>query len=128
MSDDKKVLLLLTLLTKLTSEKKLQWNATPPPSSITDGSDDVVSLHFETTYKNQTISLYERRHQVYTDEDQFYWTGTIVVAFLDGSRRNLWEYSEPSAAIVNLFELVRRSAAKVDDLIDDLLSDSATES
>jgi hypothetical protein len=116
------------MLTKLTSEKKLTWEVTSPPSGIVAGTDDVVPLYFETRYKNQRIALFERRYQNYSvDHDQLYWSERVTLAFLDEARRNVWEHAEPSATLLNLFELVRRSVANVDSLIDDLLSSGEDE-
>jgi hypothetical protein len=127
-TEDRKILTLLTMLTKLTSEKKLTWEATTPHPGIVAGTDHVVPLYFETSYKNQRIALFERRYQGYSGEhDHLYWTEQVTLAFLDGARRNIWEYTEPSASLFNLFELVRRSVANVDSLIDDLLSSGESE-
>jgi hypothetical protein len=95
---------------------------------VVAGTDHVVPLYFETSYKNQRIAIFERRYQGYSGEhDHLYWTEQVTLAFLDGAQRNIWEHSEPSASLHNLFELVRRSVANVDSLIDDLLSSDENE-
>ena len=127
--ENRKVLALISMLTKLTSEGKLRWEVTSPPANIVSGTDDVVALYFETKYKNQRIALFERRYQQYSGEhDQLYWTDRITLSFLDEVHRNLWEHAEPSAPLMNLFESVRRSVANVDGLIDDLLSSDKEDS
>jgi hypothetical protein len=121
--DEHKLVALISVLTKATSEGSLVWELGNPPSSLVDGTDDIFPLYFEATYKNQRIALYEKRFQVFNvDEDRLFWTERKVLALLDRTHRSLWEYAEQSTALLNLFTIVRRSTAQIDKIIDQLLS------
>jgi hypothetical protein len=120
-AEDNKLIAFVSLLTRLTSERKITWRTATPPRGIVEGTDDVIPLYFETVFRDQRISIYQRRAPIYSgDHDRFFWTGDIVISFLDELGRNVWEHSGGSG-LFNLFEAVRRSVSNVEGLLDELL-------
>jgi hypothetical protein len=123
MTGESKVLQLILRLTRATVEKEIEWKTSAAPRSLTAGTDDIVPLYIETAYKGQRIALIERRYQRYDEErDSFYWVGDSSIAILDAEGRIVWESKENASSLDNLFQVARESAAKLDRILDLLLS------
>lgn len=124
MTSDSKIVSLIVKLNKLTSTGKLKWRAIDPPSSIVRGTDDHIPLFMITDFKGQTFAMYQHRYQNYDgDRDSFYWAQRVVFAILGAGQSVLWENSQFSPALTDLFETARRKVANIDGLLDSLLSD-----
>lgn len=110
-------------LTRATVEGDLDWEIKPPPNILSEGTDDVIPAYYETTLKGQTIGLFQRRYREPSEEyEGFSWNQSIVLVFLDSTRRVIWEYSESLSALYNLFKVVRESCADVEGILDELLA------
>lgn len=124
MPSESKIIRLLSELTKITSKGELAWTARDAPESLTDATNDVYPLYFQSEYKNQTIGLAQRRFQGYDgDRDRFYWNEEIVLLFLDWRGRVVWEERTQSAALYTLFESVREKVADIDGILNNLLGE-----
>lgn len=122
MPSDQKVLQLISELTRRTIDESLSWRVTDAPDSLVDGTDHKVPLFFTSKLKEQRVGLGQLRYLNYSGElDRFMWNEKILMIFLDTQSRVIWEHSEYSSALLNLFEVVRESVANIDGLIDGLL-------
>jgi hypothetical protein len=123
MASESKVARLILQLTKLTVDKGIEWKVCDPPRALIQGTDDVVSLYLETEYKGQFLALYHRRYRAYDgDNDVTYWADEVHVAILDAEERIVWEHTDGSSALTNLFTVARESAANIDGILDSLLN------
>lgn len=124
MIPEDKVTSLIVKLNKLTSLGQIQWEIMDVPRSILRGTDDHIPMFMVTNYKGQQFALYQHRYQSYDGErDRFFWNETLVLAILDPEDRLLWETHGYSAALLDLFETVRKKVANIEELLDDLLAD-----
>jgi hypothetical protein len=115
---------LIIKLNRLTAAGAITWHVTDPPRELARGTDDFIPLFIESVYKSQRFGLYQVRYRSFDGErETFFWTERIVLSLLDDSSRSLWEVSEYSPLLVDLFDSVRRKVANVDGVLDDLLSD-----
>lgn len=118
-----KIIKLITLLTELTQESKIEWHVDDPPQLLTRGTDFIIPIYYVTTYKNKEFAIYKRRYQNFFPEyEKFYWTEEIVLALMDDDTV-IWDYSESSPALYNLFEAVREQVAGIDDIVDNLIDE-----
>lgn len=125
MPSDLNVVRLMSQLTKLTAKGELVWGVAHPPHSMTDGTNDVFPIYFQTEYKGQRIGITQRRYQVYDgDRDRFFWDEQILLLFLDNMDRVVWTNPSHSAALLTLWETVRDRVADIDGILKNLLSDS----
>ena len=123
MKASSKIIKLITLLTELTQENKVKWHVSDPPNSLTKGTDFVIPIYCDTIYKNKEFAIYKRRYQdFFPDYEKFYWTEKIVLALMNGNTV-IWDYSESSPALYNLFEAVREQVAGLDDIVDSLIDE-----
>jgi len=118
-----KIIKLITLLTELTQESKIEWHVDDPPQLLTKGTDFIIPIYYITIYKNKKFAIYKRRYQnFFPDYEKFYWIEDIVLALMDDDIV-IWDYSESSAALYNLFEAVRDQVARIDDIVDNLIDE-----
>ncbi|MFO1431347.1 MAG: hypothetical protein U1F76_14595 [Candidatus Competibacteraceae bacterium] len=123
MSSESKVKRLILELTRATVEGKLDWEIKPSPDILSAGTNDVIPTYYETTFKGQTIGLFQRRYLTPSVEyNGFLWNESTVLVFLDSTRKVIWEYSEFQSALYNLFQVVRDSCADVEEILDKLLA------
>lgn len=121
---DEKITALLVKLNRLTSLDKIQWKIEEPPRQILRGTDDYIPIFLQAVYKNQIFALYQQRFESYDGErDRFYWNESEVLAILDVDGRVLWQTTQQSSALLDLFETARRKVANIDGMLDDLLSE-----
>lgn len=124
MNSEEKITALIIKLNKLTSLGQLDWHVEDAPRSILRGTDDYVPLYMSARYKGQRFGLYQHRYQSYDGEhDKFYWSESVVLVILDPEDRVLWESSQSSSALYDLFDTVRKEVSNIDGILDDLLSD-----
>ena len=128
MASELKIIRVMSQLTKLTAKGELKWSTAYPPESLTHGTNDVYPIYFQTSYKDQTIGLAQRRYPIYDgDRDRFMWDEKIVLLFLDNIGRVVWENTQQTSAMFTLFETVREKVADVDGILGKLLSDDDEE-
>jgi hypothetical protein len=121
---DDKITNIIITLNKLTSLDKITWEVSTPPATISSGTNSVIPLFISCAYKNRTFALYQLRYKTTRyDTDELYWTEDVVFAIMDSEERVLWEQTQYSPALNDLFETVRRKVSKIDSVLDDLLSD-----
>lgn len=123
MSTEVKVTQLIVQLNRETAAGKIQWKATQPPASLVQGTEDVVHYFFEGEYKGKLIGIYERRYKSFFDEHDFYWNNEIVLAILNNrhQRKIIWEFSERTPALIDLYSTIREQCSGINELLDDLL-------
>lgn len=121
--DSKNITNLLLKLNRLTVDGELKWECSGSPSSISVYRDVYIPRYFQAKYKEQIIAVYEERYQDYAPElDQVYHSGRICLAFLNHNNQLIWEYSENSRALGDLFDSIIEKSAGIDDIINNLLS------
>lgn len=126
MTIESKATQLIVSLTKETSKGMIKWDIKPVPNGLDHGTDDLFPLYFQANYKGQRIGIAQRRRRTFNiDYERFFWEEAIVLVLIDASGRILWEFSEGSSALWNLFELVRQKATNIDGILDDLLNPHA---
>lgn len=119
-----KIIGLISQLTKATVKGTVKWHTETLPDLLARGTNDEYPLYFETVYRDQTIGIALRRFQQYDgDRDRFFWNEKIVLMFIDGQGRVLWETDLQSSGLQSLFEVVREDVADVDGILSHLLSD-----
>lgn len=115
---------LVSKITWDTIDGTVNWNIADPPSTLTQGSGDIIPIYLQCIYKQkQKIGLFERRYRQYTDEDTYYWSSMIVLVLLDLSNRVIYESEGPDTSLLNLFNVAKDSASGLSDVIQDLLKD-----
>lgn len=121
---DERMTALLVKLNKLTSMDKLVWHPATPPAAITRGTDQHVSAFMTATYRDARFGIFQQRYQSYDGQrERFYWSERVVLTILDAQGNVLWELSNNSPALVDLFDKVRSKVAGVDRILDELLSE-----
>ncbi|MCP1474066.1 hypothetical protein ABIA54_001847 [Pseudomonas sp. EB276 TE3739] len=100
-----------------TSRRSIRWAVSDVPLTIKQGTNNYFPLFVETRFKGKRIALYEVKYRHYTDEEEFYWSYTNVIAILDENDRVLWEYDGVEKEMRELFADVRRSITDVDTLL-----------
>ncbi len=122
-SDDKTTALLVKL-NKLTSMDKLVWHPATPPAAITRGTDQHILAFMTATYRDTRFGIFQQRYQSYGgDHERFYWSERVVLTILDAQGNVLWELANNSPALFDLFDTVRRKVARVDKILEALLSE-----
>lgn len=122
MSEKDKFVRLVTYLNQLTQENALKWQSVYNPERLNLGRDKNVGSVFSASYKGKHLRIYEEQYKYWTDEDTFVWSSRVVLAFVDASGNNEWEF--PSVAgLYDLLESVRYQSADVDKFIDDVFSE-----
>lgn len=124
MPSENEIVKLLSQLTKLTVKGDLYWRRRDPPDFFTDGTNDKYPEYFQTDFRDQLIGVGLKRFQLYDgDRDRLYWGERMILVFVDGFGRVLWEYDEQSSALVNLYQKVRETVADVSGILKNLLAD-----
>lgn len=121
MDTQAKTIQLITKLIRETSENQITWNTRTPPKALIAATEDQVHTFFQTYYKNKTVSIFERKSKYFFDENEFYWTSSIVFAVFDLEENLLWEFSENTPVLIDLFNTVRAQITDIDSLLNDLL-------
>ncbi|MEN6647601.1 hypothetical protein [Stenotrophomonas hibiscicola] len=114
---------LIEKVTWETVQGKLKWRFSSAPSQLTDGKDDKIEVYLQTKFKGQPLALFERRYKYYADIDEWSWTFRRVFAILDGAGRVIYESSDSSLEINNLYDLAFNNAGDVENVMNMLLSD-----
>lgn len=109
--------LLITRVLRETLKQQLVWRIKSPPSALTDTTESVIPLYFETQFKGERIGLYESRFKHYTDYDEYHWSGTIGFCIIKTPALVVWQVEENSPALSNLFALVREQVSGIQDLL-----------
>lgn len=121
MNVDNKTEQLIVLLTRETYAGQVEWLNTQPPIGLTKGTEDFYPLYLQTSYKGKDIGLYQRRFKSFHDEFEFYWCEDVGMCVVGDYEAVVWEYSERSSALINLFEAAREQASGINGILDDLL-------
>ncbi len=112
---------LLVEFQKLTSQGMLKWSLVQPPSGLVNNSNDFIPNCYSTEYESKTFIVYSRRYQEYSpDFDQMYFDERVEIAMIDFAGRILWEYSERTPALHDLYGIVKRQYSGIDDIFNRL--------
>lgn len=95
---------------------RMNWRLRDAPRSIFVGTEDLIGLYFEGTFKGTRFAIYELRFKHFTDEEVFYWNSTVELAIVDDDKV-LWTQNN-YREINELYDDVRRKASGVDRLLD----------
>lgn len=124
MSYTDKTTALLVKLNRLTSEGKITWSLRDPPRVLLRGTDDVIPLFLEATYKGERFAIYQQRYQLFDGEhERHYWSERVVCVLLDSEDRILYEIADRSSALYDLLESARRQVSNIDGILDGLLAE-----
>lgn len=121
MNTDSKTTLLLTKLIRETSSGKVRWEVRDAPKSLNQATEQVVPLYLQTEYKGKILGLYEVRSKYFHDEDVFSWSEGIGFCIVDDQQRVIWESTQYSPALKDLFDTAREQASGINGILDDLL-------
>lgn len=121
MNIDNKAEQLIILLTRETYSGSLRWSHTIPPAGLSTATENFYPLFFEANFKGTTIGLYQRRYKYFFDEHEFYWCEDIGMCVVGEYGSVLWQYTERSSALINLFEAAREQASGIGGILDHLL-------
>ena len=120
MANQAKIVQLVAVLNQLTQEGQLKWEAREPTSSINLRPDQLVDTSYETRFEDRRLRIYEEKYKSWIDEDRYTWSSRVVLAFVDGTGDNAWEFP-PAAGITDLLESVKYQTAGVDDYLESVL-------
>jgi hypothetical protein len=120
MNIDNKTEQLIILLTRETYSGNVTWVNEVPPLGLSRGTDDFYPLFIQTQYKGSTIGLYQRRYKHFYDEFEFHWGENIGMCVVDG-QSVLWNFTQNSSALINLFDAARDGASNIGGILDNLL-------
>jgi len=122
MADEEKLEKLLIQIIRKTTEGEIKWKLIPPPVNLRSGTDDLINNFFVANYKGKPIAVFERRFEGFIVEvEQTYWDSRPCFAFLSPAGTVIWETSELSTQIAELYDAAKESAADVDGILDSLL-------
>ncbi|MBG9992317.1 hypothetical protein [Pseudoalteromonas sp. NZS37] len=120
MNNDDKTEQLIILLTRETYSGHVSWNNEAPPLGLSKGTDDFYPLFLQAEFKGSKIGLYQRRYKHFYDEFKFHWGESIGMCVIDGESV-LWNFTEKSSALINLFDAARDNASNIGGILDNLL-------
>jgi hypothetical protein len=123
MPEDERIAKLAQRLRKATQAKEVKWDYASPPDELTTANNDHVFNYLVTQYKNQRIAIFENRSSYYDGErDTYFYSPEIHLAFVSSGGDIRWDTTEQQLFLEQLYEDARKSAADVDNLIDELLT------
>jgi hypothetical protein len=112
---------LLIEFQKLTSQGGMVWNLIDPPAPLSNGTNDFFPSCYSTVYEEKNFIIYSRRYQNYSAEfDQMYFDERVEIAMIDFSGRILWEYTDRTPALHDLYAIVKRHNSGIDDIFNKL--------
>ncbi|MEZ8409720.1 hypothetical protein AB4584_20555 [Vibrio splendidus] len=112
---------LLVKFQKLTSQGMLVWKLIEPPKSLVSATDDYIPNCYATDYENKKFIVFSRRYQDYSlDFDKLYFNERIEIAMIDFNERVLWEYTERTPALNDLFSIIKRQNSGIDEIFNNL--------
>ncbi|OBS99018.1 hypothetical protein A9259_21985 [Vibrio cyclitrophicus] len=112
---------LLVEFQKLTSQGMLVWNLIDPPKSLVSATDDYIPNCYATEYEKKKFIVFSRRYQDYSpDFEQLYFSERVEIAMIDFNGRILWEYTERTPALNDLFAIIKRQNSGIDDIFNNL--------
>ncbi|OAN16471.1 hypothetical protein A3K86_10765 [Photobacterium jeanii] len=112
---------LLVEFQKLTSQGQLNWQLIDPPHGLVNATNDFIPNCYSTSYEGKTFIVYSRRYQNYSEDfDQMYFDERVEIAMIDFSGRILWEYSDRTPALYDLYSIVKRHDSGIDDIFSKL--------
>jgi hypothetical protein len=124
MSYTDKATALLVTLNRLTSQGKVPWSLREPPRVLLRGTDDVIPLFMQATYKGERFGIYQQRYQQFDGEhERHYWSERVVCVLMDVEDRVLYAIADRSSALYDLFEAARRQVSNIDGILDGLLAE-----
>ncbi|MCR1811772.1 hypothetical protein [Sulfurospirillum sp. hDNRA2] len=116
-----KLVMLITELMRLTIKNEIQWESKTPPRYLIEGTDDIVPIYFSVKYKDKTIALFIRRTRQYNGEfDILHWTEEVKIAIVE-SDTILWENTQYSSSVHDLYKRVQEQVSGLNSLLDSLL-------
>jgi hypothetical protein len=118
-------------LDELTRDGILQWTSKRPPEILRNDPTKLVSIVFETEYKDRRLRLYEEKVNVgrpiidplytLTGKESSPWRDDIVLEILDKNGAS-WEFPEIDG-LRDLLESVKFEVAGVNEYIEAVLAD-----
>ena len=123
MSTESKTAQLITKLIRETAKGNVEWEVKNPPRSLNSETEQSVPLYLQADYKGKLLGVYDLRTKSYTDVDEFYWSESIGFCIVDAKGRVVWESTESSPALFDLFSSAREQASGIDDILSELLDD-----
>lgn len=118
---DEKIAQLITLLIRETSSGGIEWNVVDPPRSLNHETEQSVPLFLQTVFKGKSLGVYDLRTKYYTDVDEYHWTEGVGFCIIDARQRVVWDTSEATPALLDLYTTAREQASGIDDILNDLL-------
>lgn len=123
MVEKDKMVLIVSILNRLTQENKIKWTKENPPGDLTAARNESVFYFYSTRHEGRNLGLYEERSEAFEPEIECeYWESRIVLAVFDDSWRKLWEFPNVSG-LYELFKSVGFQAADVGTYIDKIISE-----
>lgn len=123
MSTESKTAKLITKLIRETAKNNIEWEVIDAPRALNQDTEQSVPLYLQAEYKGKNLGVYDLRTKKFYDEHEYYWSESIGFCIVDDRGRVVWESSEYSQALLDLFNTAREQASGIDDILDDLLGD-----
>lgn len=117
MNSERQLINFITELIKKTINKEISWKKIKTPLSLREGTDNIISLCFETNYDNTTFIVFQRKYQNYNfDFDTLYWTEEYKLGILDQDTVT-WENPDTISSIKDLFIQVQQKVSGIEKFI-----------
>jgi len=123
MSTESKTAQLITKLIRETAKGNVKWEVEDAPRALNAETEQSVPLYLQTEYRGKTLGVFDLRTKYFTDVDEYYWSEGVGFCIVDDTGRVVWESTEASPALLDLFNTAREQASGIDDILDNLLED-----
>ncbi len=119
-----KYLKIIVKLNRDTNEEKIYWeiNRSIP---LLSAHERLIDNVYTVKISDKNLRLFKYDYRYYLDEDTYDWVRTCRLEFIDIHGNSEWTFpNDLRNAIEDLYETVRFKTAKVDNFLNDYLSES----
>lgn len=108
-------------LNELTQKGTLKWDVIDPPDSVTEGTDDKISLVYTARIDGRTIGVYEISYRDFDpDRDASFWNADVQLVLFDEFGRITYKFPRTPGRS-DLIRSIQHQTSRVGDLVDSLL-------
>ncbi|MCH6191275.1 hypothetical protein J9788_01275 [Serratia sp. X10] len=120
-----KITSLIVKLNKDTVNRTIKWIYVDDDKYKIEGTDDIVPLMYICAMTDKHIAMYERKSKHWLDDVDYTWNSDVYLAIMSHDGKIIWDTKQPTQALRDLFETVRRQSSGLDDILDELFNKSS---
>lgn len=109
---------IITKLIKDTRSGILEWEE--DYTNIDLGEERILGKPYVTELNHRMLRIYKYKYKHYTDYDQYVWSESFRLEFIDGHGNSEWEFPN-TGSVRDLYESVTYQISDVDDFFDEYL-------